>query len=87
MYAQPEAVGTRIASACLCKDLHLNTTIDEKDGTPTYAAVTSRSLYPGDVHAVFGEVSVDDAKCSIAVTAWCAFGTTACCEFSFTDLA
>jgi prepilin-type N-terminal cleavage/methylation domain-containing protein/prepilin-type processing-associated H-X9-DG protein len=53
------------------------TTIDEDDGGPTYAAVTSRSYHPGGVNALFGDGSARLVKRSIAWPTWRALGTVA----------
>jgi prepilin-type processing-associated H-X9-DG protein len=53
------------------------TTIDEDDGGPTYAAVTSRSYHPGGVNALLGDGSVRFVKTSVAWPAWRALGTVA----------
>ena len=51
------------------------TSIDEDDGGPTYAAITSRSYHPGVVNAVFGDGSVRAIKNSINYQTWRALGT------------
>ena len=49
--------------------------IDEDDGGPTYAAVTSRSYHPGGINALFGDGSVHFVKNTIGVQVWRALGT------------
>jgi prepilin-type processing-associated H-X9-DG protein len=49
--------------------------IDEDDGGPTYAAITSRSYHPGGVNVLFGDGSVKFVKSSIHWTTWRALGT------------
>ena len=49
--------------------------VDEDDGGPTYAAVTSRSYHPGIVNAVFGDGSVHTIKISVNYQTWRALGT------------
>ena len=51
--------------------------MDEDDGGPTYAAVTSRSYHPGGVNALFGDGSVRFIKDSIHWQTWRALGTVA----------
>ncbi len=49
--------------------------IDEDDGGPTYAAVTSRSYHPGGINALFGDGSVHFIKNAINYQTWRAMGT------------
>jgi prepilin-type processing-associated H-X9-DG protein len=51
------------------------TTIDEDDGGPTYAAVTSRSYHPGIVNALFADGSVHTIKETINWRTWRSLGT------------
>jgi prepilin-type N-terminal cleavage/methylation domain-containing protein/prepilin-type processing-associated H-X9-DG protein len=51
--------------------------IDENNGGPTYAAVTSRSYHPAGVNALFCDGSVHFVKSSIAGITWRALGTIA----------
>jgi prepilin-type N-terminal cleavage/methylation domain-containing protein/prepilin-type processing-associated H-X9-DG protein len=51
------------------------TSIDEDDGGPTFAAVTSRSYHPGGVNALFGDGSVRFIKDSVAWPTWRALGS------------
>jgi prepilin-type N-terminal cleavage/methylation domain-containing protein/prepilin-type processing-associated H-X9-DG protein len=50
-------------------------TIDENNGGPTYAAVTSRSYHPGGVNALFGDGSVHYVKSTISGDVWRALGS------------
>ncbi len=50
-------------------------TIDENNGGPTYAAVTSRSYHPAGVNSLFGDGSVHFIKSSVAGITWRALGT------------
>ena len=47
----------------------------EKEGGPTYAAITSRSYHPGGVNALFGDGSVHFIKSSINGMTWRALGS------------
>jgi prepilin-type N-terminal cleavage/methylation domain-containing protein/prepilin-type processing-associated H-X9-DG protein len=49
----------------------------EKAGTPTYAAITSRSYHSGGVNSLFGDGSVRFIKSSIDGAAWRALGSVA----------
>ncbi|WP_165223972.1 DUF1559 domain-containing protein [Aquisphaera insulae] len=49
--------------------------IDEDDGGPTYAAITSRSYHPGGVNVLFGDGRIQFIKGSINGTVWRALGT------------
>jgi prepilin-type processing-associated H-X9-DG protein len=49
--------------------------INEGDGGPSYASVTSRSYHPGGVNALFGDGSVHFVKSTINWTSWRALGT------------
>jgi len=49
--------------------------VDEDDGGPTYAAVTSRSYHPGVVNALFADGSVHSIKNSINWISWRSLGT------------
>ena len=51
--------------------------MDENDGGPTYAAVTSRSYHPGGVNVLFGDGSVHFIKSSVNGVTWRALGTMA----------
>ncbi|WP_422927538.1 DUF1559 domain-containing protein [Singulisphaera sp. PoT] len=51
--------------------------IDENNGGPTFAAITSRSYHPGGVNALFGDGSVHYIKSSINGVTWRALGTIA----------
>ena len=53
------------------------TSVDEDDGGPTYAAVTSRSHHPGIVNALFADGSVHSIKDSINWQTWRSLGTVA----------
>jgi prepilin-type N-terminal cleavage/methylation domain-containing protein/prepilin-type processing-associated H-X9-DG protein len=53
------------------------TSIDEDDGGPTYAAVTSRSYHPGGVNTLLGDGSVRFIKDSINWPTWRALGSIA----------
>jgi len=50
-------------------------TIDENNGGPTYAAITSRSHHPGGVNALFADGSVHFIKDSIDGMNWRALGS------------
>jgi prepilin-type N-terminal cleavage/methylation domain-containing protein/prepilin-type processing-associated H-X9-DG protein len=52
-------------------------TMDEDDGGPTYAAVTSRSYHPGGINALFGDGSIRFIKDSTHWRTWRALGTIA----------
>jgi prepilin-type processing-associated H-X9-DG protein len=65
---------TRVLVGSLPYDMDLHT-INESDGGPTYAAVTSRSYHPGGVNALFGDGSVRFIKGSISGATWRALGT------------
>ena len=52
-------------------------TVDENNGGPTYAAITSRSYHPGGVNALFGDGSVRFTKSTVAGNTWRAIGTIA----------
>ncbi|MGP0070254.1 MAG: DUF1559 domain-containing protein [Isosphaeraceae bacterium] len=56
------------------------TSIDEDDGGPTYAAVTTRSHHPGGVNSLLGDGSVRFIKSSINWQTWRALGTVSGCE-------
>ena len=45
-------------------------TMDENDGGPTFAAVTSRSYHPGGVNTLFGDGSVHFIKSSVSGFTW-----------------
>jgi prepilin-type N-terminal cleavage/methylation domain-containing protein/prepilin-type processing-associated H-X9-DG protein len=49
--------------------------IDEDDGGPTYAAITSRSYHPGGVNVLLGDGSVKFLKNQVHWTTWRALGT------------
>ena len=51
--------------------------IDEDDGGPTYAAITSRSYHPSGVNVLMGDASVRFVKNSIAWQTWRALGSIA----------
>lgn len=55
-------------------DLDL-TSIDEDDGGPTYAAITSRSYHPSGVNALFGDGRVQFIKNTIHFQSWRSLGT------------
>jgi prepilin-type N-terminal cleavage/methylation domain-containing protein len=50
-------------------------TIDENNGGPTYAAITSRSYHPGGVNALCGDGSVHYFKTTINGDIWRALGS------------
>jgi prepilin-type N-terminal cleavage/methylation domain-containing protein len=52
-------------------------TIDENNGGPTYAAVTSRSYHPAGVNSLFGDGSVHFIKSTINGDIWRALGSIA----------
>jgi prepilin-type processing-associated H-X9-DG protein len=52
-------------------------TIDENDGSPTYAAVTARSWHPGGVNVLFADGSVRYIKDSVDGFVWRSLGTVA----------
>jgi prepilin-type N-terminal cleavage/methylation domain-containing protein/prepilin-type processing-associated H-X9-DG protein len=52
-------------------------TIDENNGGPTYAAVTSRSYHPGGVNSLFGDGSVRFIKSTINGDVWRTLGSIA----------
>ncbi len=70
--ALPPNTQVLVGSPASDMDLH---TINESDGGPTYAAVTSRSYHPGGVNALFGDGSVRFIKSSINGNTWRALGT------------
>ncbi|WP_422929714.1 DUF1559 domain-containing protein [Singulisphaera sp. PoT] len=49
--------------------------IDEDDGGPTYAAITSRSYHPGGVNALFGDGHIQFIKATVNFHTWRALGT------------
>jgi prepilin-type N-terminal cleavage/methylation domain-containing protein/prepilin-type processing-associated H-X9-DG protein len=49
----------------------------EKQGGPTFAAITARSYHPGGVNVLFGDGSVRFVKSSVNGTTWRALGTVA----------
>ncbi len=51
--------------------------VDEDDGGPTYAAVTSRSYHPGIVNSLFADGSVRSIKNSVNWQTWRGLGTVA----------
>ena len=51
--------------------------INEGDGGPSYASVTSRSYHPGGVNALFGDGSVKFIKSTINGLTWRSLGTIA----------
>jgi prepilin-type processing-associated H-X9-DG protein len=51
------------------------TTLDENNGGPTFAAITSRSYHPGGVNTLFGDGSVRFVKNSINGMTWRAIGS------------
>ncbi len=70
--ALPPNTKVMVGSPPYDMDLH---TINESDGGPTYAAVTSRSYHPGGVNTLFGDGSVRFIKNSINGMTWRALGT------------
>ena len=50
-------------------------TVDENNGGPTYAAITSRSYHPGGVNTLFGDGSVRYIKSTVNANTWHALGT------------
>jgi prepilin-type processing-associated H-X9-DG protein len=52
-------------------------TIDENNGGPTYAAVTSRSYHPGGVNSLYGDGSVRYIKSTINGDVWRALSSIA----------
>ena len=50
-------------------------TVDENNGGPTYAAITSRSFHPGGVNSLFGDGSVRFIKSTVGIATWRALGT------------
>ena len=70
--ALPPNTRVLVGSPAYDMDLH---TINESDGGPTYAAVTSRSYHPGGVNTLFGDGSVRFIKNSINGITWRALGT------------
>ena len=52
-------------------------TVDENNGGPTYAAITSRSYHPGGVNTLFGDGSVRFIKSTVAIGTWRALGSIA----------
>jgi prepilin-type processing-associated H-X9-DG protein len=59
--------------------------LDEDDGGPTYAAVTSRSYHRGGVNALFADGSVRWIRESVHWQAWRALGTVAGSEVISAD--
>ncbi|OJW07072.1 MAG: prepilin-type N-terminal cleavage/methylation domain-containing protein [Planctomycetales bacterium 71-10] len=49
--------------------------IDEDDGGPTYAAITSRSYHPGGVNVLFGDGRIQFIKSTVSGQVWRALGT------------
>ena len=72
--ALPPNTRVLVGSPAYDMDLH---TINESDGGPTYAAVTSRSHHPGGVNTLCGDGSVRFVKNSINGLTWRALGTIA----------
>jgi prepilin-type N-terminal cleavage/methylation domain-containing protein/prepilin-type processing-associated H-X9-DG protein len=60
-------------------------TIDEHNGGPTWAAVTSRSYHPGGVNTLFGDGSVKFVKSTINGYTWRALGTISSGEVISSD--
>jgi prepilin-type processing-associated H-X9-DG protein len=59
--------------------------IDEEDGGPTHAAITSRSYHPGGVNVLMGDASVRFIKNSVNYQTWRAPGTIAGAEVVSAD--
>ncbi len=57
-------------------DIDLNG-VNEEDGGPTFAAITSRSWHPGGVNVVMGDGSVQFVANEIDGQLWRALGTVA----------
>jgi prepilin-type processing-associated H-X9-DG protein len=68
--------GTKAMAGTPRQDFDLDT-IDENNGGPTFAAITSRSYHPGGVNALFGDGSVRFIKETIEGMQWRALGTIA----------
>ena len=49
----------------------------EKQGGPTFAAITARSYHPGGVNALFADGSVRFVKSTVNGLTWRALGTVA----------
>jgi prepilin-type processing-associated H-X9-DG protein len=67
---------TRVLAGTPQQDYDLDS-IDENNGGPTYAAITSRSYHPGGVNSLFGDGSVRFVKTTVAGNIWRALGTIA----------
>jgi prepilin-type N-terminal cleavage/methylation domain-containing protein/prepilin-type processing-associated H-X9-DG protein len=68
------APNTRSPSGTAALDSDL-VSVDEDDGGPTYASVTSRSYHPGGVNSLFGDGSVRFVKSAIHWQVWRALGS------------
>ncbi len=65
---------SRVLVGTPAKDYDLST-LDENNGGPTFAAVTSRSYHPGGVNALFGDGSVRFVKTSVDGNTWRSLGS------------
>jgi prepilin-type N-terminal cleavage/methylation domain-containing protein/prepilin-type processing-associated H-X9-DG protein len=75
---------TKVLAGIPPQDFDLDT-IDENNGGPTYAAITSRSYHPGGVNSLFGDGSVRFFKSSINGITWRALGTIGAGEVISSD--
>lgn len=74
----------KVTGSPLGRDLDINGQ-REKQGGPTFAAITARSYHPGGINVLLGDGSVRFVKTSIAGSTWRALGTVAGAEVISAD--